>query len=255
MKRTKDYRPRLNSFENNLINEYRNSKESKVLVVGDTHFPFDIPQYLDFLKDTYDKYNCNRVVHIGDCVDFHALSYHESDPNGMSAGDELSLAKRHLQRYYKVFPDMDVLFGNHSRLVSRKAMTSGIPREWVKSYAEVFEVPNWNYHTELVIDNVLYTHGDKSGKARTAAKRDMISTVTGHYHTDQYVEWFYGKNSAVFAMAVGSGINDKSYGMAYASGGKKSAISCGVVLDAGETPICLRMPLEKYKEDSKYPLI
>ena len=147
------------------------------------------------------------------------------------------------------------LFGNHSRLVSRKAMTSGIPREWVKSYAEVFEVPNWNYHTELVIDNVLYTHGDKSGKARTAAKRDMISTVTGHYHTDQYVEWFYGKNSAVFAMAVGSGINDKSYGMAYASGGKKSAISCGVVLDAGETPICLRMPLEKYKEDSKYPLI
>tara|TARA_R110000772_G_scaffold268069_1_gene394043 strand:- start:590 stop:1357 length:768 start_codon:yes stop_codon:yes gene_type:complete len=255
MKKSKDFRPRLNSFENNLINDYRNNKESRVLVIGDTHFPFDIPQYLDFLKDTYDKYNCNRVVHIGDCVDFHALSYHESDPNGMSAGDELSLAKKHLQRYYKVFPDMDVMFGNHSRLVSRKAMTSGIPREWIKSYAEVFEVPNWKYHTELVIDNVLYTHGDKSGKARVAAKRDMISTVTGHYHTDQYVEWFYGKNSAVFSMAVASGINDKSYGMSYAAGGKKSAIGCGVVLDGGETPICLRMPLEKYKKESKYPLI
>ena len=49
--------------------------------------------------------------------------------------------------------------------------------------------------------------------------------------------------------------NDKSYGMSYAAGGKKSAIGCGVVLDSGETPICLRMPLEKYKKESKYPLI
>jgi predicted phosphodiesterase len=210
--------------------------------------------YLDFLKDTYDKYNCNRVIHIGDCVDFHALSYHETDADGMGAGDELSLAKKHLQRYYKVFPEMDVLFGNHSRMVARRAMTSGIPREWIMNYADVLGVPNWEYHTELEVNNVLYTHGDKSGKARTASKRDMQSVVTGHYHTDHYVDWFYGRNKAVFAMSVGSGIDDKKYAFAYAAGGKKSAIGCGLVLDNGKTPIALRMPLEDYKGVSKYPL-
>ena len=157
-------RYRLSEKEIKLVMDSRASLEedSRVLVIGDTHVPFDLPTYLDFLKDTYDKYDCNRVVHIGDCVDFHALSYHETDADGMSAGDELAKAKQHLARYYKVFPEMDVIFGNHSRMVSRKAMTSGIPREWIRDYADVFGVPNWEYHTELVIDNVLYTHGDKS---------------------------------------------------------------------------------------------
>ena len=249
-------RYRLSDTEVDLIKSHRENKEdSRVLVIGDTHFPFDIPQYLDFLKDTYDKYNCNRVVHIGDCVDFHALSYHESDPDGMSAGDELTIAKKHLQRYYKVFPEMNVIFGNHSRMVSRKAMSSGVPREWIRSYADVFEVPNWNYTNELIIDNVLYTHGDKSGKARMAAKRDMISTVTGHYHTDQYVEWYYGRNSAVFGMAVASGIDDTKYAFAYAAGGKKSALGCGLVLDGGKTPITISMPIYDYKNNSIYPLL
>ncbi len=253
----KSNRIRVSDEEFNLIKKYRedNNVESRVLVIGDTHFPFDKPQYLDFLKDTYDKYNCNRVVHIGDCVDFHALSYHESDPDGMSAGDELSIAKKHLQRYYKVFPDMDVIFGNHSRMVSRKAMSGGVPREWIRDYCDVFGVPNWNYTNELVIDNVLYTHGDKSSKARVAAKRDMMSTVTGHYHTDQYVEWFYGRNSAVFGMGVGTGIDDSKYAFAYAAGGKKSAISCGLVLDGGKVPLTVSMPLEQYKDESRYPLI
>ena len=29
-----------------------------------------------------------------------------------------------------------------------------------------------------------------------SAKRDMVSTVSGHYHTDMYVEWFFGKTRA-----------------------------------------------------------
>ena len=89
-------------------------------------------------------------------------------------------------------------------------------------------------------------HGDKSGKARTATKRDMVSTVSGHFHTDFYIDWMFGKTRAIFAMSVGCGIDSKSYAMGYMQGGKKEAIGCGVVIN-GEQPILVKMDLEKYK--------
>ena len=84
---------------------------------------------------------------------------------------------------------------------------------------------------EVYIDDVRYVHGDKSGKPRTAAKRDMVSTVSGHYHTDMYVEFFFGVEKVIFAMAVGCGIDTSSHAMAYMEGGKQAAMGCGVVID------------------------
>jgi hypothetical protein len=57
----------------------------------------------------------------------------------------------------------------------------------------------------------------------------------------------FGKTRAIFAMAVGCGIESKSYAMGYMQGGKKEAIGCGVVLDGGKQPILIAMDLEKYK--------
>jgi predicted phosphodiesterase len=249
-KKKKDFRPRLKGQRKEMFKSWT-KEESRVLVIGDTHFPFDLPTYLDFLVDTYNKYNCNRVVHIGDCVDFHALSYHETDADGYSAGDELKLAKKHFARYYDVFPKMDVIWGNHSRMVSRKAMTSGIPKEWIKDFAEVFGVPNWEYHHELEIDGVLYIHGE-GGTARGKCKNDLQSVVQGHLHTQSYVEYIVGRKNRVFGMQTGCGIDHEKYAFAYAKAGKKPAISCGVVI-GGKEAIAVPMLMENYKE-SKYPL-
>lgn len=244
-KKSTDFRPRLKGQKKQMYKSWTKD-ESRVLVIGDTHFPFDLPTYLDFLIDTYNKYNCNRVVHIGDCVDFHALSYHETDANGLSAGDELALAKKHFARYYKVFPKMDVIWGNHSRMVSRKAMTSGIPKEWIRDFADVFGVPNWKYSHELEIDGVLYIHGE-GGTARGKCKNDLQSVVQGHLHTQSYVEYVVGRNNRVFGMQVGCGIDHEKYAFAYAKAGKKPSISCGVVV-GGKEAIVVPMRLEDYKE-------
>ena len=75
-----------------------------------------------------------------------------------------------------------------------------------------------------------------------AAKRDMVSTVSGHYHTDMYVEWMFGKTRAIFGMAVGSGIDSSSYAMGYMQGGKKEAIGVGVVI-GGNTAFNVKMEL------------
>ena len=58
-KKNKSSRYRLSKEEERLLMSYREeNKESRVLVIGDTHCPFDLDTYLDFLVDTYNKYNC-----------------------------------------------------------------------------------------------------------------------------------------------------------------------------------------------------
>ncbi len=241
-----DNRLRVTEEEFNLIKNNRKIKDNRVLVIGDIHLPFERSDYLQFCKDTYKKWNCNQVVFIGDIIDSHYSSFHATDPDGMGGGDELSLCIEKAQDWYKAFPDAYVTIGNHDAIIMRKAFDSSIPKVWIKEFNDVLQTPNWKWVTEVELDDVRYVHGHKSSKAKTAAKRDMMSTVTGHFHTEQYVEWVYGRKSAVFSLAVGCGIDDTEYAFAYASGGKKNAIGCGIVLDNGRTPIAVRMPLEDY---------
>ena len=208
---------------------------SRVLVIGDLHEPFCLDGYLQFCKDTYAKYNCNKVVFIGDVIDNHYSSYHETDADGLGGGDELDLAVSRISKWYNAFPDADVTLGNHDIIIMRKAQTSSIPTKWIKSYKDVLGTPNWNFTDEVIIDGVLYHHGIGS-KAVKKAKDNMISTVAGHHHTSCYTQWLVGREIKVFAMQVGCGIDAKSYAMAYGKWFPKPAIACGVIID-GKTAI------------------
>ena len=233
-KQIKDVRPRLSGAKLSNFNFFNND-ESRVLVVGDLHSPFDLDSYFDHCVEVYERYNCNRVVFIGDVIDNHYSSYHETDANGMGGGQELELAIKRLERYYHRFPDAHVTVGNHDRIIMRKAQSGGVPKEWIKDYQEVLRTPKWKYVTDVEIDGVLYIHGE-AGTAKTKARADMRSTVQGHLHTQAYTEYFVGANSRVFGTQVGCGIDAKSYAMAYMKVGKKPAIGCAVVL-GGKTAI------------------
>jgi len=239
----KEYRPRLNEAEYKMITDYRSKANENILVIGDLHEPFCLDGYLEFCKEQYTKHNCNRVIFIGDIIDNHYSSYHETDSDGLGGRTELDYAIKKIAKWYDAFPNADVTLGNHDRIIIRKAQTSNIPSKWIKEFGEVLETPNWNFCTEVISNGVRYVHGDKSGKPRMAAKRDMISTVSGHYHTDFYVEWYFGKHAAIYGMAVGCGIDSKSYAMGYMQGGKKESIGCGVVLNNGTLPIIIPMEL------------
>ena len=105
---------------------------------------------------------------IGDCLDNHFASYHETYGGNelMTGADELDLAVKRIQRWYKAFPVATVIIGNHDRMVMRKAQTSAIPSKWIKSYKEVLEVPGWNFVERYVKDGVQFCHGE-GGTART----------------------------------------------------------------------------------------
>ena len=207
-------RPRLSGNKlkayNNLIRD-----ERRILVIGDLHEPFCLDGYLEFCQDTYARYNCNQVIFIGDIIDNHYSSYHETDADGLGGGDELDLAIEKIAQWYRAFPVADVTIGNHDRIIMRKAFTGSIPRRWIKSYNEVLGTPNWNWVERIEYDNVQFVHGE-GGTARTKAKNDMMSTVQGHIHTQAYTEFHVGKNFKIFGMQVGCGVNSKSYAAAYA---------------------------------------
>lgn len=232
-------RPRLHGNKLKAF-EHLTAPERRILVIGDLHCPFDLDGYLELCIETYSKYNCNQVIFIGDIIDNHYSSYHESDPNGMGGGEELDHAIKKVKRWSDAFPMADVIIGNHDRIIMRKAFSSAIPKEWVKSYNEVLGT-NWNWSERVVYDGIQYVHGE-GGTARTKAKNDMMSTVQGHIHTQAYTEWMVGRNFRVFGMQVGCGVDSKSYAAAYARNYKKQAIGLGVVL-GNHTPINILMEL------------
>ena len=212
----------------------------KVFIVGDLHAPFDLDSYFSFCKAQYKKYNCNAVVFIGDVIDSHASSYHESDPDGMSAGNELEDAVRRLKRWHDAFPKADVILGNHDRIAARKIASAGLSKKWSKSLKEVLEVPTWTFHTKLEIDNVVYIHGE-GATARTKATQLGKSVVQGHRHTESYVWNHTLEDKNIFGMQVGTGVDGNSYAFEYAKHFLPPAISCGVVL--GKQAIVI--PMEK----------
>ena len=208
---------------------------SKVLVIGDIHEPFCLDGYIQHCKNVYKEFNCNKVVFIGDIIDSHYSSFHSTDPDGMSAKDELNLSIKKLRKWHKAFPKATVIIGNHDRIVARKALANGISAKWIKEYKDVLEVPTWNFKTDETIDNVLYVHGE-GATAFTKAKTLFQSVVAGHTHTKCYIEYM----NNVFGMQVGCGVDKDSYAMAYAKNYAPPQIACGVVID-GKLPILIKM--------------
>ena len=231
------------NWENKAIESFKKALKVKknVLVIGDLHEPFCLDNYLEHCVETYNKYKCDEVVFIGDIIDNHASSYHETDPDGHSAGQELKMAIQRIKQWYQAFPKATVIIGNHDRLIMRKAYSSGLSKMWIKDYAEVLGTPGWNFTESIEIDDVLYIHGE-GGTARARVRRDLQSIVQGHLHSQAYIDWCVGAKFKLFGMQVGCGIDHKSYAMAYGKEGPKPAIACGVVLQ-GEVPINIMMNL------------
>lgn len=238
----RDNRYRLSTHEINLIKRVREQEVRNVLVIGDLHEPFCLDSYRDWCWKQFNTYNCNQVIFIGDIIDNHYSSYHETNPDGLSGGNELELAIKKISKWYDMFPEARVIIGNHDRLIMRKAQTSAIPSKWIRSYKEVLGVPGWEFVERHEQDNVQYIHGE-GGTARTKCRADMMNTVQGHLHTQCYTEHYVGQNYRVFGTQTGCGIDHESYAMAYAKYGKKPAIGCTVVLDNGNLPINLLMSL------------
>ena len=219
------------NWENKAIESFKKALKVKknVLVIGDLHLPFTLEGYLEHCIKVYKKYNCNEVVFIGDILDLHFTSYHETSTEGYGATQEHDLSVEMLRKWYKAFPKAYVTIGNHDALIYRKAMSAGISKRWIQNYSQVLGTPGWEWVTDVVIDDVLYTHGTTN--AYTKAKQNLMSTVQGHLHSQAGIQFYVGAKSRIFGFQVGCGVDMKSYAMEYGKNFPKPVISCGVVIE------------------------
>lgn len=211
---------------------------SRVLIIGDTHAPGMRRGYIEFLKRIADEYAVNRVVHIGDLVDWSSISYFEKSPSLSNATAEYKKALKQVASLSKAFPKADWLIGNHDALTERQAITAGLPPQLLRDYGDLWEV-DWTVHSrfsKLVIDGVVYAHGDSGLGGQDAAlkqaKDNFRSTVIGHHHAQAGVKWWANPEFRVFGMSVGCGIDVNrlqfEYGRKIAA---KPILGCGVVID------------------------
>jgi hypothetical protein len=218
-------------------------------VISDTHYPYNHPDILSFLKTIKKELKPTRVIHIGDEVDYHAISFHDSDPDLMSPNDELETAIKRLKAVYDLFPEMDIVESNHGSLVYRKGKHHGLPRSVFKSYREILEAPlGWKWHFDLTLtlpnkQKVFFCHG-KSKNAMKLSQSMGMSTVNGHYHEDFSVQYWANPNGLYWAMVVGCLIEPKSLAYAYNNSNLKRPI-IGLGFIENSHPKLIPMVLDK----------
>ena len=207
--------------------------DKNILIISDTHIPFEHKDYLSFCKRIYSAFKCQRVVHIGDLVDNHAISYHEHDPDGWSPEQEMEQADKHLKPWYRAFPNVYLCRGNHDRLVDRKGKTVGLPKRCFKTFREMWKLPKgWVDDFSFTFDNVCYQHSGSGGKYGhvTTAYNNRMSTVIGHLHSVSGVEYIANEKEVIFGMCVGCGLDRKKYAFDYGRQFlRKPILSCGLV--------------------------
>jgi len=213
-------------------------EKDHILVIGDTHIPFEIKGYLDFCLSIQKRVKCGTIVHIGDLVDNHAISYHEHDPNGYSPKDEIEEAKKRLRNWYKAFPKVFLCRGNHDRMVDRKGRTTGLPDSVFRPFRDIWGLPKgWQDNFSFTIHNVIFEHGTGycgDNAHLKAAYNNRQSTVIGHTHAQGSISYLANEKDCIFGMNVGCGINRHTYAFEYGRDFKKKPIvGCGVVTDGG----------------------
>lgn len=224
---------------------------SRVLVIGDTHLPFEHPMYLRFCKDLRDKYRCDEVVHIGDVMDIHSISAHEKNPSAPGAKDEYKNAKEHLSPWVRAFPKAEVCIGNHDARIGRQAASVNIPDVFLRCFSDLWNTPTWKWEKQHIIDDVLYIHGTGFGglhPAYNAMNKLLMSVCMGHIHTAAGISWKANPTRRIFGMSVGTGIDDKQLAFQYAENNPlRSILSAGVVVDGIPSHVVMDMgPGEKY---------
>ena len=208
---------------------------TRVGIIGDTHLPYELDGYLEFCQETFEKWGVNRVVHIGDFVDNHSLSFHDSEPTLHNVMGEYESAFERAQDWYEAFPEATLIMGNHDRIPARQLRKLGMePTIYMRPIEELLGMP-WDVVDQIEIDGVQYHHGETAGGIngfRKDAEQRMRCTVSGHNHSNAGVSATATDQELVWGLAVGCGVNQKHMAFAYGRNfAKKPIISCGVVID------------------------
>lgn len=221
----------------------------RILAISDLQLPFHHKDAFAFLAAVKKKYKPNHIVNIGDVTDSYCLTAWQKDPDFISANEEIQQMLDGVKTLARMFPKMDVLISNHDLRLQRAALRAGIPKHFIKDYHEWMGCPKaWKFHEELLIDGIMFTHGDEQGAggANASMKRMMHygrSCVSGHLHTQANITYLANREKLLFGMQLGCLIDRKQLAFAYAKTALKKPVLTVGFIDKG-VPMLIPMNLD-----------
>jgi hypothetical protein len=245
--------PRLPRPSDLLATVDQGSDPTRILNFGDNHAPFSHKDAISFLSAVNDKFKPTMVIHNGDEVDNHALSFHDSDPNLDSAGMELEKAREWIQELEAVFPLMRLLESNHGSLAYRKAKAHGIPVAYIKDYREVLfnngGGEGWSWHDTVRIENewgrdMQFQH-QGTGDLMTHAARENACLYVGHEHGKYGIGYTSSAVDTFHSVYCGCLIDIPALAFAYGKHFKnKPVLGCAVIIEG--TPQLIPMKVDNH---------
>jgi len=221
----------------------------KTLIISDLHFPYAHKDSLPFLKAVKSWLKPDRVVNIGDEVDYHAISFHDKDPDLDNATQELLKAREDIKKLEKLFPKMDLLHSNHGSLVFRKRKYHGLPDYIIKDYADILDVnkKNWKWHDKLILHDKYGSYYFVHNMNKDPLKSSMaisMNFIQGHFHTDFQIKYWSSPEALKWGMTVGCLIDKDSLAFAYSRVNIRRPILGCAYIENG-IPNLIPMVLEK----------
>lgn len=225
------------------------TRGKKVLLISDTHIPYSHPDYLVFLASIKHKYKPDVIVHGGDEVDGHAISFHDTDTSLFSADAELDKAIVEIQEgLHKLFPKMFLLESNHGSLIYRRMKAAGLPIRHLKPLHELYETPQWTWHHDILlqtnIGDTYICHGKTSAYGKLC-KEMACNAIQFHFHGKAEITWHRSSMKTRFNMYCGCLVDETSMAMAYGRNNLPKANLAVGMLDAKGQPYLIRMNLNE----------
>lgn len=235
-------------MEANLIKTI-NCKGKKVLIISDTHFPHHHPDTIPFLKAIKKKFKPDIVIHIGDEIDNHYISFHKVIAECRGGSDELTEAIKGLSELESLFRKIYLLDSNHGSLIFRRAKDMGIPLTYIRPLKDIYGTPDWEWHHDIILKtnhqyDTYLCHGKSSGYNKLATAMKM-NAVQGHFHSKFEITYSKTVTGEVYNMFVGAFADDTEIAMEYGKNNlPKTITGCGGIREDG-TPILFKMNLNK----------
>lgn len=216
-----------------------------ILHIPDQHAPYQHPDALKFLQAVQGKFPIDLVVNAGDELDFHAMSFHDSDPNLDSAGRELEQGKKWLHKLAKVFPEQLICDSNHGSMTFRRAKAHGLPVQLIRTYRDVVfphgggDGWSWaeSWRVKTPMGDVLFKH-QASGAILIDAAHNACNLVVGHHHGNFSVEYTASSAHLYWGVYGGCLIDKDAYAFAYGKHSlRKPVLGCTIIIDGRPTLI------------------
>ena len=208
----------------------------RILNISDLHAPYQHPDAIKFLRAIKSEYDPDTVICMGDEADKHALSFHDHDPDLPSAGDELKKAKDVIQEIADIYPKVTVLESNHGSMAYRKAMSIGIPKAYIRPYAEVLGVPwKWVPDLQMKLPNKApcYWHHGKSANSFLALRDIGTNFVQAHFHEKFNIHYHGSAERLIWVIATGCLVDEHSLAMAYNNTNmKRPIVGSSIIIDS-----------------------